>query len=86
MTSTANAMTNPGMRAVNERATPSGTASGILMTQFFFTQRRYSCTARMDIRIAVNIPDVDRRVKLSPPTVQPPIVVFPVTAEITPLE
>ena len=40
----------------------------------------------MDIKIAVNIPDVDRRVKLSPPTVQPPIVAFPVTAEITPLE
>ena len=28
----------PGIRAVKERATPSGTTSGSLMTMFFWTQ------------------------------------------------
>lgn len=32
-------ITKAGIRAVNERATPGGTASGILITRFFLTQK-----------------------------------------------
>ena len=37
---TTNATTNPGIKAVNPRETPSGTASGILITQLRFTHVR----------------------------------------------
>ena len=37
---TTNATTNPGTKAVNPRETPSGTASGILITQLCLTHIR----------------------------------------------
>ncbi len=68
---TTNATTKAGINAVKALETPSGTCSGILMTQFLATHKRYNCTAITAMMIPVKIPTVPRRATPSPLIAQP---------------